>query len=141
MQWKDNFYVDTCLPFGLCSAPYLFNEVADAIEWITRKNYGIQHVLHYLDDYFIACPPHSSACQEWLDRFLQVAAHLGAWIAAEKVDGPTTQLDFLGLTLDSVRRDIRLPPGKLQELLSELNQWSSQTKTTKRKLLSLIGKL
>ena len=141
ISWKGNFYVDTCLPFGLRSAPYLFNEVADAIEWITRNNYSIPHVLHYLDDYFIAGPPHSSTCQEWLDRFLRVATHLGAWIAAEKVEGPTTQLDFLGLTLDSVRREIRLPPGKLQELLSELNQWSSRTKTTKRKLLSLIGKL
>ena len=106
-----------------------------------KNNYGIQHVLHYLDDYFIAGPPHSSTCQEWLDRFFRVATHLGAWIAAEKVEGPTTQLDFLGLTLDSVRREIRLPPGKLQELLPELNQWSSRTKTTKRKLLSLIGKL
>ena len=59
----------------------------------------------------------------------------------EKVDGPTTLLHFLGLLLDSVRQEIRLPPGKLQELLTELQQWDHKKKATKRQLLSLIGKL
>ena len=28
------YYVDTCLPFGLRSAPFIFNHLASAIHWI-----------------------------------------------------------------------------------------------------------
>ena len=31
LHWKGKFYMDTCLPFGLCSAPHLFNHFAEAI--------------------------------------------------------------------------------------------------------------
>ena len=36
IHWHDKYFVDKCLPFGLRSAPYLFNMVADALEWILR---------------------------------------------------------------------------------------------------------
>ena len=32
--WHGQFYVDKYLPFGLRSAPFLFNMVADSLEWI-----------------------------------------------------------------------------------------------------------
>ena len=59
----------------------------------------------------------------------------------DEVDGPATVLPFLGLELDSRLQQIRLPPNKLGEILAELTKWQSRNKTTKRKLLSLIGKL
>ena len=31
IHWKSKYYIDTCLPFGLRSAPFLFNRLADAI--------------------------------------------------------------------------------------------------------------
>ena len=31
MKWRDSYYVDLTLPFGLCSAHYLFNAVADMV--------------------------------------------------------------------------------------------------------------
>ena len=43
MEWKGQIYVDPMLPFGLRSAPKLFNAVADAPEWYMRQR-GIQHV-------------------------------------------------------------------------------------------------
>ena len=33
IHWKQNFYIDTCLPFGLRSAPYLFNHFSDTLWW------------------------------------------------------------------------------------------------------------
>ena len=35
IHWQDHYYVDNCLPFGLHSAPYLFNQFASALHWIT----------------------------------------------------------------------------------------------------------
>ena len=49
--WKTRFYVDTCLPFGLRSVPYLFNLLSEAIYWILVNKYSVCHVLHYLDDF------------------------------------------------------------------------------------------
>ena len=33
MEWQGNLYVDPMLPFGLRSAPKIFNAVADGLEW------------------------------------------------------------------------------------------------------------
>ena len=54
MQWKGMFYIDTFLPFGLRSAPFLFNQFSDALHWILQQNYAIRHLLHYLNDFFTA---------------------------------------------------------------------------------------
>ena len=51
--WDDQVYIDAALPFGLRSAPKIFNALADALEWIVR-NHGVQHLWHSLDD-FITC--------------------------------------------------------------------------------------
>jgi len=50
--WRNQFYVDTCLPFSLRSAPYLFNQLSIAIHWILQHSYGVQYLLHCLDDFF-----------------------------------------------------------------------------------------
>ena len=31
MKWRGQFFVDLALPFGFCSAPYIFNCVADVV--------------------------------------------------------------------------------------------------------------
>ncbi|CAB4015845.1 Hypothetical predicted protein [Paramuricea clavata] len=40
MKWRGKLYVDLALPFGLCSAPFIFNSIADVIEWIMHNNYA-----------------------------------------------------------------------------------------------------
>ena len=56
IYWQSQYYVDLYLPFGLRSAPFLFNLLSEALEWILKNNYGLKHVLHILDDFFIAEP-------------------------------------------------------------------------------------
>ena len=34
MKWRNQYYVDLALPFGLRSAPFIFNAIADMVEWI-----------------------------------------------------------------------------------------------------------
>ena len=104
-------------------------------------NYQLHHLIHYLNDFFLAAPPHSGCCQRDLDTFLQAASKLGVQVAMETVEGPLTAMSFLGLILDSVKQEIRLPPDELAELTHELDRRSTRRKATKRELLSLIGKL
>lgn len=129
IKGKDRFYVDTCLPFGLRSAPFLFNQFANALEWILQ-NYDLHWLIHYLDDYFLAGPPNLSICHDHLQCFLKVCKLLGFPVAMDKVEGPATTLIFLGLELDSVLKQIRLPKTKLDEILMELTNWLHHRKTT-----------
>lgn len=54
IYWQSKFYVDLYLPFRLRSAPYIFNQLSDALEWILKHNYGVKNVIYILDDFFIA---------------------------------------------------------------------------------------
>ena len=62
MKWREQFYVVMVLPFGLRSAPFIFNSIADMVEWILVNSYQILHLLHYLDDFITAGPPWSLQC-------------------------------------------------------------------------------
>ena len=65
MRWHKQVYIDSCLPFGLRSAPKLFNILADLVSWIAAHQ-GISCILHYLDHfYFWAHHTHLSASRTW----------------------------------------------------------------------------
>lgn len=56
ISWRGQVYVDAALPFGLRSASKIFMVLADAMEWIFKKN-GIADIWHYLDDFTTVGPP------------------------------------------------------------------------------------
>ncbi len=140
MKWREFLYVDTSLPFGLRSAPKIFNAVADAIEWMMRRQ-GIGSSLHYLDDFIVFGSAGVSECQIALDKALHLCRGLGVPIAGHKTEGPATTLTFLGIELDAVSMEIRLPQEKLQRLKVEITKWKNRKSCTKKELLSLIGQL
>ena len=127
--WRGQFYVDTCLPFGLRSAPALFNHYAEALDWIMANNCGVQ-LLHCLDDFLLVGPPGKDTSQEAMSRMLKVCDQLGIPVASEKLEGPTTALIFLGIVLDTSAQQLRLPPDKLEELAELTRSWLSRHKAT-----------
>ena len=66
MEWQGEVYINGMLPFGLRSAPKIFNAVADGLEWCVARA-GVQYVYHYLDDFAVLGPPNSGDCQWYLD--------------------------------------------------------------------------
>ena len=72
MKWRNQYYVDLALPFGLRSAPFIFNAIADLVEWILVHSYQIPDLLHYLDDFITMGPPESSQCAHNLRAALAV---------------------------------------------------------------------
>ena len=62
-------------------------------------------------------------------------------LALEKVEGPSTSLEFLGILLDMVRMEARLPDDKLQRIRQEIQSWLDKRSATKRQILSLVGLL
>ena len=141
IHWRNQYYYDLVLPFGLRSSPYIFNQVAEALQWICRDQFSVHDLIHLLDDYLTAGPPASSVCQQRLDIILATCNYLGVPIAPEKLVLPSTSLTFLGIELDSARWEARLPDEKLTELRSLLDAFTACSSCTKRDLLSLLGKL
>ena len=141
MSWKGHYYFDKALPFGLRSAPYLFNQFSDALEWVVKNHLNIPSIIHILDDFFIAQPPPSSVCATALCRVLTLFEELNVPLAPNKTFRPTQVLEFMGITLDSVRMEARLPLDKLCHARSLLASWASKQTCHLRDLQSLIGTL
>ena len=139
--WRQQFYIDTCLPFGLRSAPHIFNELSTAIHWILQSSYGVKHVLHYLDDFFTAGPADSPVCAHNLQSMFTLCDKINAPIKMSKVEGPTTSLTFLGIQLNTITMEASVTPERKLELLHELHYMTHKNSCTKKELLSLIGKL
>ena len=122
MRWRKKLYVDTVLPFGLRSAPKIFSSLADALEWILL-NRGVSTVLHYLDDFLTMGRADSTQCKENLEIMLAICKVLGVPLKAEKIEGPSAILIFLGIILDTIRQEIRLPEEKVRQLKLLLADW------------------
>ena len=99
VQWGGNTYVDTVLPFGLCSAPKKFSAVAVALQWILVQK-GLT-IIYYLDDFILV-----------FDSFKKVDAQkqlliytfktLGVPLETSKLEGPATlMLNILGIEFDT----------------------------------------
>ncbi len=95
ITWQGQLYLDRALPFGLRSAPKLFNAVADLTAWVLHCR-GIQH---YLDDFLFLAPSNSYQGKLTRDTALATLDFLGIPVAAHKTEGPTTALTFLGIVI------------------------------------------
>ena len=140
MEWQGNLYVDPMLPFGLRSAPKIFNAVADGLEWYVRWC-GVRHIFHYLDDFIVIGPPDSPICASAMETLDRSCAALGIPIAEHKRDGPTPCITFLGIEIDTLASQLRLPTDKLQRLRALLEEWGDRRACPRRELESLIGLL
>eukprot|EP00731_Ephydatia_muelleri_P008140 Em0004g478a len=130
LHWKGKFYMDTCLPFGLRSARHLFNHFAEAIIWILLSN----NAAHW--------PIWPASLPELCSSIAGLVQQ--SWcpgVALDKLEDPASTLTFLGITLDTVNQELRLPADKLKEISQAVTDWLGRHTATKRELLSLIGSL
>ena len=70
MKWNGLYFFDTVLPFGLRSAPYLFDQFLCMIQWIIKNKLGIPNVIHILDEFFFVTWPPRSDCLTALCKVL-----------------------------------------------------------------------
>ena len=142
--WKGSYYFDKVLPFGLRSAPFIFNQLFDAIEWILQNNCEISFVCHILDDFLIIEPPAptppslNSLCQTSLSSMILSFKNLNIPISVAKTEGPCKVIQFMGIILDSHTMEARLPEDKVQRITTALSEFRSKRSTTLQALQSLI---
>ena len=84
---------------------------------------------------------HDLTCQNTLLIFHQTCDQLGIPIAVEKTVEPTTSLTFLGIQLDTLSMQMRLPQDKLTELRTQIQHSLVVKKFTLQELQFIIGSL
>ena len=67
--------------------------------------------------------PHSDECEAALSTALSTCDNLGCPTAPEKQEGPTTCINFLGIIIDTMAQELRLPVEKLERLQALSVKW------------------
>ena len=137
--WKQRYYVFTVLPFGLCTACYLFTKTMRPLVRYWRAQ-GLRVVL-YLDDGLGAAAGMESACthSKMVRSTLESAGFLTH--PAKSVWNPTQCLTWLGFVLNLAEGQIQVPEAKLESLRCMLQEAKQAQSVRARYLASLLGKL
>ena len=140
IRWKGKFYFYTRLVFGCRSSPKIFDFLSRAIVWIAKNNYGITKMLHLLDDFLTIDDPTAMAHRTMAILTL-ILNKLKIGYSFTKTVGPEHELEYLGLILDTVCMQCRLPVDKLNRITDMVAYFLGRSKCTKREMLSLCGNL
>lgn len=140
MEWEGSVFVDGTLPFGLRSAPLLFTALGDAIQWIAARK-GASWVRHYIDDYIVVGKAGTEECARAMRALKETCRGLGMPLDDTKEEGPSEVITFLGIEIDTIQMEIRLPEGKLVELKGILKRWRGMRSCRRRDLESIVGSL
>ena len=142
--WRQNFFFFTSYMFGLRHAGWAGQAVTSAVTWIHR-GLGLEYdgeefnSLNYSDD-LAGCEAGAKAFESYL-KMGSLLEELGLEEATDKAASPATEMEYLGVSFNSVTLKKSVPPHKLAELRDLLFTWLRKTSCTKRCLQSLTGKL
>lgn len=95
----------------------------------------------YLDDFTILGKAGTTECAASMSQLKETCTDLGVPIALDKCEGPATCLTILGIEIDSVTQELRLPQDKLKRVKQTIQHWRGRKCCTLRELQSLIGLL
>ena len=96
-------------------------------------------IINYIDDILgIDIPSRIDTSFDALQHLLHV---LGFEISEKKLEKPSTQVNCLGIIVDTEEFTVSIPKPKIQEIMNTCNAWHHKTHCTKRQLQSLLGSL
>lgn len=138
LSYEGKFMVDNFLCFGCRASPFIFNRLTDSVCRYMRDQ-GID-CYNYLDDIVCVSETFQKGVNDQL-TLIQVLRKLGFGIAWAKVNSPAKLVTFLGVVIDTEKRELRLPEERLCKLRNELGFWKQKKKATEKQLQVLVGHL
>ena len=138
MLVEDQFFVDLAPPFGARTSALACERTTKAVQWLIEKKK--KWIRCYLDD-FVGAEKTEIEAQGTYKEVISVTSHLGLELAPAKCTPPTTQLTWLGYTVNTLDMTVTIPEVKLQETLEVCKVWLKKTHASRSQLRSLFGKL
>ena len=114
--------------------------ISDALVWIAKYRFGCKSIINVLDD-FLLIEKGEDLGKIALGSFIRMCDMIQIPLKMSKTIKPCTNIEFLGLRLDSVRREVILPSAKVTALKFELRAAIEEESLSLREVQSLIGKL
>ncbi len=139
-KWRNQYYFSMCLVFDCRSSPFLYNQFADALEFMAKSRGSSNLLDHYVDGSFTV--EASAKKLRNSDLIFQETATKAGWeLQHKKCTMPSKVEELLGIVIDIPNSELRMSCERQSEILHELEVMSHVKVVTKKKLLSLIGKL
>lgn len=82
-----------------------------------------------------------AACQRAQNCIIRLLRFVGFYVSWKKIQPPSRVTTFLGITIDAIRMELRLPPHKLEKLRSLLSVYVEASYISKKGLETLTGLL
>jgi hypothetical protein len=140
-QWENSFYIERCLPFGLSTAPVLFNLFAEGLHWILESWLQWDFLDHYLDDFLLIIPLSpsiDSVVQLAASEYIVVTDLLGIPRNDSK-DKCGTVVSVLGYEIDTGTFILRVPADKLSKAYAITTQILAGSSMSLHDVDSLAG--
>lgn len=117
-QWRNRFFRETCLPFGLRTSPFIFNLFAEALHWILESYLLWTHLRHYLDDFIRILPPSTTPAQveTIIANYTLLLRVLGVPRRVDKA-ACGTLVKVLGYIFNTVTMTISIPEVKVLKMV------------------------
>jgi len=138
---EGKFYVNATMPMGAKVSCATFEEFSTFLEWAIKHDCGYEFIMHYIDDFIFIGPPESPICGIILMTFDKVTQIFCVPVAPEKRVTPCTLMEFLGLLVDTVLQQVKIPEDKLKDIKAKVDHALTLKKVSLKELQSLIGSL
>lgn len=138
-MYNDILYEFNCLPFGLCTAPFVFTKILKPVMEYLRSNNCLSVI--YLDDILCIGKDYTD-CKNNIMFTQSFLKYLGFILNEEKSNfNPSSQCKFLGFIFDSQNMTLNLPKTKTMKIINYIKLIRSKERCKLRDFARLVGLL
>lgn len=144
--WRKKLFFFVSLMFGLRHAGLQGQKVTTAVTWVHQR-LGLESEpqvpfksLNYSDD-IGGCEATHARATEAYHKLGELLVDLGLRESANKAHAPATKMPYLGITFDTIKMEMSVPPEKVAEVREDISLWKKKTFATKKTLQQILGKL
>ena len=138
ISWAGGRYVDAAIPFGLRHGASACQRTSEAVSTITfHKCQAV--TLPYVDDTAGSSLPHQS--QAHYRGTLETMDELGLQVAPAKCQAPSTEMEWIGVSYNTVDMTMQIAPTKVAEAAGMCRAFLASISMTRHEMQSFMGKV
>lgn len=139
LNGEEIYLLDHRLCFGLHCGPFYFNLLSNFIYERLVDIHGIR-LVNYLDDYIVIADSYVE-CIENQAQVLAILRYVGFQISWSKVSAPSRLTRYLGIDVDSIKMELRLPSDKIEKMLCLIKMFREKKIVSRKDVQKLTGLL
>lgn len=133
------YFADRCLCFGHSISCRIYQDFSMAVGHIHAYRTGKKPNC-YLDDVLVVAMK-EHFCRYLMMEYQHLCDIIGLPLSPEKIEGPLTIIEFLGMLLNGVDRTLSIPGDKISKALDQLTHTLESKKVTVRHMQKMTGLL